>query len=73
MTQEKAKPVRRIDNTVYINTDSDGANADWLRAKRLQKKAEQGDEEAAEELEDLYETEMYSESYNPKDIKEAKE
>ncbi|GEM_PF-3091875 len=53
-------PFQEVDEngeTVY-NIDADAANADWIRAARLKRKAEQGDEEAAKELEKRQNTKM---------------
>lgn len=44
---------------VQINLCCDGANADWLRAARLKKKSEDGDEETKKELAELESTSMY--------------
>jgi|GEM_PF-3095850 hypothetical protein len=47
------------DGTLVINMDSTELDADWLRAARLQEKADRGDVEAARELERMANTPMY--------------
>lgn len=42
-----------------INLDCDAANADWIRAARLLKRANGGDEQAREEFRNLEDTPMY--------------
>lgn len=48
-------------NVVNINLAADAANDDWMRAGRLKQKADQGDKEAAKELEQLEQTGMIRE------------
>lgn len=43
---------------MFSITISDAANDDWIRAARLAKRAEQGDEEAAKKLKELEETKL---------------
>ena len=53
MTQTiKPVDVDREGNYTF-NLSADGANQDWIRAERIQKKAEDGDADAKEELETL--------------------
>ena len=63
MAEYKRVPVKAIehdeDGNLVINTSPDAANDDWLRARRLQKAAEQGDEQARRELEELQRTGMF--------------
>jgi len=63
MTPKKKilKPVEEHYDHIVLNIDCDEANADWLRASRLKKKAEQGDKEAAKELNRMHNTKMYKE------------
>lgn len=44
--------------TVTINLDADAANADWIRASRLQEKAKNGDKKAEKALAILENTPM---------------
>jgi hypothetical protein len=54
-------PVIEIDKNgeMVFNLCSDAASDDWIRAGRLRRKAEAGDEEARKELEELENTPMY--------------
>jgi len=58
----KFKPVKAIEKdkngNLVFNLAADAANADWIRAARLARRAEAGDEEAAKELKRLQETPM---------------
>jgi len=58
----KFKRIRAVDTekngTLVLNLASTAADDDWIRAARLARKAEEGDEEAAKELECLRETPM---------------
>lgn len=53
----QVKPVQPYNVTdegeVEVHLAPDAANEDWLRARRLQKAAEEGDEGAAEEFQKL--------------------
>jgi hypothetical protein len=53
------------DGHLVINASSTEANDDWLRALRLQEKADKGDEEAAKELAMMEATPMYSVPVEP--------
>ncbi len=56
----KVKPVEWDKNGEPIfNLSADAANDDWIRAARLKRRAEEGDEEARKELERLENTPMY--------------
>ncbi len=44
---------------IGFNPNSDAANADWIRAARLKRRADKGDEEARKKLEELQNTSMY--------------
>ncbi len=58
----KFKPVKAVDKdkngNLVINLAANAADDDWLRAARLARRAEAGDEEAAKELKRLRETPM---------------
>jgi len=58
---KKIEPIVRDEEgkVAQINLCCDGANADWLRAARLKRKSEDGDEEARKELAELEDTPMY--------------
>lgn len=58
---KKVKPVEIDEDNVIFNIDADEANADWIRAARLLKKANQGDKEAGDKLEKLFNTPMHEE------------
>ena len=66
MPWKRVEPVEYDEegNLVY-NLNSDLANDDWIRAARLKRKAEQGNEEAAKELERMENTRMYKEGQGP--------
>lgn len=58
----KFKPVKAVEKdkngNLVLNLASNAANDDWIRAARLARRAEAGDEEAAKELKCLQETPM---------------
>jgi len=58
---KKVEPIMKDEEgkIAQINLCCDGANADWLRAARLKKKSEDGDEEARKELAELESIPMY--------------
>lgn len=66
LTNKKAiEPVEKDkDGNITFNLDADEANADWIRAARLLKKAKAGDTEAAAELERLQNTRMKSYTFD---------
>jgi hypothetical protein len=43
-----------------IQIDDNALNDDWIRSARLKKRADQGDEVARKELEELEDTPMYA-------------
>jgi hypothetical protein len=57
----KIEPVEFDPETgeMVFNPDADAANADWIRAARLKRKADQGDMEAKKQLDELFNTPMY--------------
>ena len=60
MGKKKIEPVEYAkDGTVTFNLYSNAADADWIRAARLKKRAEAGDKEAEKELEELFNTPLY--------------
>jgi len=60
MKRKKAKAIDyEPDGTLILCPECDGANADWIRAARLAKRAEEGDEEAARELKELASEPVY--------------
>lgn len=62
---KKIKPVETDeDGNMVFNLDADEANADWIRAGRLLKKAQAGDEEAAAQLKKMEETPMRSYTFD---------
>ncbi len=56
------------DGKIIKEIPMSAADDDWIRAGRLRKKAEEGDQEAAEELKKMEDTEMYY--YEEDDIEE---
>lgn len=52
VTDEHGKIIERIPMTA--------ADADWIRAARLKRKADKGDKEAAEKLKEMESTQMFS-------------
>ena len=57
---KKVEPITRDeDGTLVLNPDADALNADWLSSARLQRRADQGDEEAIKELERRGSTPLY--------------
>lgn len=59
MKVKSVKPITTNDNDeVEIHLAPDAANDDWIRAGRLKEAADNGDEEAAKELEQLEEDDM---------------
>lgn len=57
---KKVQPVEIDGDTVTLRI-ADEANADWIRAARLLKKAKKGDKEAGDKLEKLFNTPLYEE------------
>ena len=59
MKKEQIRPVEfDEDGNPVLNSDADAANADWIRARRLLLKAQQGDREAKAKLQKLFDTKM---------------
>jgi len=58
MPREVISPVSVEDGEPIINANCSEANDDWMRAGRLAEKADQGDENAREELDKMDDTEM---------------
>lgn len=66
---KKIKPVEKDkDGNIVFNLDADEANADWIRAGRLLKKAQAGDKEAAAKLKKMEETPMTF--FTPEELEE---
>jgi hypothetical protein len=65
LSMKKIKPVEKDkDGNIVFNLDADEANADWIRAGRLLKKAQAGDKEAAAKLKKMEETPMRSYTFD---------
>lgn len=47
------------DGNIIVEVPLSQANDDWIRAARLAKKAREGDQEAAEKLKRMQDTQMY--------------
>lgn len=56
---KKLEPIREKDGKLVIDLDATAADADWMRAGRLRRRAEAGDEEARKELEVMENTPLY--------------
>lgn len=56
--KEPVSPISYKDGKQVINANCTQANDDSIRAARLKNQAEQGNEEAAEELEEMEDTNM---------------
>ena len=62
MVWKKCEPISYDeDGNLVLDFSADAANADWIRAARLQKRADDGDDKAAKELEKLENTHMHYE------------
>ncbi len=61
MKRKKIEPFiyNKKGEIIGFNLHSDAANEDWLRAARLKRKADEGDEEAQKKLDELQNTGMY--------------
>jgi hypothetical protein len=59
---KKYKIIKGLTKTIVLD---DAANDDWIRAARLAKKADAGDEEARRELEKMENTKLVT--YNDED------
>ncbi len=61
MKQKKAAfiTIEDEDGNIIKEIPMSAADDDWIRAGRLRKRAEEGDQEAAEELKKMEDTEMY--------------
>ena len=63
---KQAEAISYDDNgDLVLDFSADAANADWIRAGRLKKLADEGDEEAAQLLQELEDTPMYYEENEP--------
>lgn len=58
MKKKIVEGMRIEGDTIYISPSFNLANDDWIRAARLQKKADQGDEEAKKKLAEMENTPM---------------
>lgn len=58
MKKKIVEGMRIEGDTIHINPSFNLANDDWLRAARLQRKADQGDEEAKKKLAEMENTPM---------------
>jgi len=59
MKYKTIEPIEYDENgELIINACCTAANADWIRAARLAKKADDGDKEAKKILEELHNTKM---------------
>ena len=59
LKRKKIKPITTDeDGNKVFNLAADAANDDWIRAARLQRKADAGDEEAQKKLDKLKNTDM---------------
>lgn len=47
------------DGNIIVEVPLSQANEDWIRAARLARKAREGDQEAAEKLKRMQDTQMY--------------
>ena len=61
MKRKKVEPFiyNKKGEVIGFNLHADAANDDWIRAARLQRKADEGDEEARKKLDELQNTGMY--------------
>ncbi len=61
MKRKKVEPFiyNKKGEVIGFNLNADAANDDWIRAARLKRKADEGDEEARKKLDELENTGMF--------------
>ena len=60
MKRIKLNPIYNEEGEIIgYNLNADAANDDWIRAARLKRKADEGDEEARKKLDELENSGMY--------------